>query len=204
MADPNNVVDSPHPTPRTIIGWQDTPAADQPLASAPSLGLLIFLGVIWAIVGSAGLYLWVECLWDSAPGIAGVGSVPASNGVEMVGLLGAVGGYIRCLHTFTRCFSQKQSLLEWAISTLLTPLKSCLLALVTSLLILAGLINLNKAGADANWIGIYAVSGLVGLFANEAVSKLEEVFKTLFGTTQKPQPNNHQTAANGTDPHTPA
>ena len=214
MPDPNNVVDAPlmdsaRGISRSIIGGPTPPLAATASYTPSASNGLILLGVVWAVCGSGLLYWAVTLIWSKAPGIApssattGISPDQSALGLGLVGILGALGGYIRCLHTFTRCFSQRTSLLEWAISTFLTPLKSSLLALVAALLVVAGLINLTSKDADGNWMGIYALAALVGLFANEAVSKLEEVFKTLFGTTQKLENTNHRPAANGTEPPSP-
>jgi hypothetical protein len=213
MNDPNNVVEMDKRTvndgvpivPKTITG--NTNMTLQPAAPLPpptkSFYLLIVLAIIWAVGGSVALYLLVEARWNTAPGTGSspVNSASEADGLGMVGILGAIGGYVRCLHTFTRCFSREETLEAWAVSTFLTPLKSCLLALIVALVVKAGLINATSSGNATNWLGIYAISALVGLFASEALSKLEEVFKTIFGATQKTQSPNSSTTQSQSPPN---
>jgi hypothetical protein len=99
--------------------------------------------------------------------------------------MGALGGYIRCIHSFTSKLNDENNHVEWFINSMLTPLKGSALGMLVTLLLQVGIIisSTAKDMDHINWVGLYAISGMVGLFADEAITKLEAVFKTLFNNS---------------------
>ena len=100
--------------------------------------------------------------------------------IEMVmiaGALGAlVGGCRRFLYFATRDELTRRD--EW--SYLMRPLQGAALALIVYFTLRGGYLGQDQT-APVNPYGIAALSALVGLFTRHAVSKLTDVFDTLFG-----------------------
>jgi hypothetical protein len=106
-----------------------------------------------------------------------------SAGLSVVTALGGIGGFIRWMHQLSVSDNQSENRIAWLFVSLLTPLKGAALAIPAVLVFRAGIGG--NGGQSVNWIGLYAVAGLVGLFSPEAVRRLEAVFKSLFGEDEK-------------------
>lgn len=97
--------------------------------------------------------------------------------VLMVGALGAlVGTSRRFLYFATRDELTKRD--EW--SYLIRPMQGAALALIVYFTLRGGYLGQDQS-APVNPYGVAALSALVGLFTRHAVSKLTDVFDTLFG-----------------------
>jgi hypothetical protein len=97
--------------------------------------------------------------------------------VLMVGALGAlVGSSRRFLYFATRDELTKRD--EW--SYIIRPLQGAALALIVYFTLRGGYLGQDQT-APVNPYGVAALSALVGLFTRHAVSKLTDVFDTLFG-----------------------
>ena len=97
--------------------------------------------------------------------------------VLMAGSLGAlVGSTRRFLYFATRDELTKRD--EW--SYLIRPLQGAALALIVYFTLRGGYLGQDQ-NAAVNPYGVAALSALVGLFTRHAVSKLTDVFDTLFG-----------------------
>ena len=97
--------------------------------------------------------------------------------VLMIGALGAlVGTSRRFLYFATRDELTKRD--EW--SYLIRPMQGAALALIVYFTLRGGYLGQDQS-APVNPYGVAALSALVGLFTRHAVSKLTDVFDTLFG-----------------------
>lgn len=97
--------------------------------------------------------------------------------VMLVGALGAlVGSSLRFLHFATRDELTKRD--EW--SYFVRPMQGAALALIVYFTLRGGYLGQDQ-NAPVNPFGVAALSALVGLFTRHAVSKLTDVFDTLFG-----------------------
>jgi hypothetical protein len=97
--------------------------------------------------------------------------------VLMAGALGAlVGGSRRFLYFATRDELTKRD--EW--SYVIRPMQGAALALIVYFTLRGGYLG-QDPDAKVNPYGVAALSALVGLFTRHAVSKLTDVFDTLFG-----------------------
>ena len=119
--------------------------------------------------------LWiVTAIWDKVPGIA---EHPASerHGIGLVCILGVIGGLIRWQHKlFTGAALDRNAFLS--------PLEGAALSLVVVVLLRAGMLRSSAVARtkEVNWLGMYAISGLTGLFAMEAVARLEKILRAIF------------------------
>jgi len=97
--------------------------------------------------------------------------------VLMVGALGAIiGGSRRFVYFATRDELTERD--EW--SYLIRPMQGAALALIVYFTLRGGYLGQDQ-NAPVNPYGIAALSALVGLFTRHAVSKLTDVFDTVFG-----------------------
>jgi hypothetical protein len=140
---------------------------------------------IWAAGGTTGLICVVVFNWEYAPGIAK--EYTEQDFVGIVAAMGAIGGFIRWIHSFAKSLGQPGNPVPQLVNGFLVPLKGAALALILVLLFRAGVAGPNSPPqgantAQVNWIGLYGIAGVAGLFANEAIEKLEQVFSSLFGT----------------------
>jgi hypothetical protein len=101
--------------------------------------------------------------------------------VLMVGALGAlVGATRRFLYFAGRDELTRRD--EW--SYLMRPLQGAILALIVYFTLRGGYLGQDQS-APVNPYGVAGLSALVGLFTRHAVSKLTEVFDTMFGKPQE-------------------
>ncbi|MHC4680919.1 MAG: hypothetical protein ACYTEK_19735 [Planctomycetota bacterium] len=101
--------------------------------------------------------------------------------LAVVALAGALGGQIHTLRSFAWYVGNRQLKLSWLMRYLLTPLVGAGLALVFYFVLRAGFISTDSSVADNNVYGFAGLAGLVGLFSNMAVNKLQRMAKELLG-----------------------
>ena len=84
-------------------------------------------------------------------------------------------------------FIDRERIWQWVLDSALTPLMGAALALVFCIGFRAGLtVQTPQGGAgNINWMGIYAVAGIVGLFSPDAIQRLKVTFKALFAEDNK-------------------
>ncbi|HEY9249318.1 MAG TPA: hypothetical protein VIO38_09315 [Rariglobus sp.] len=103
----------------------------------------------------------------------------AHYGYSLILVLGALGGYVRWMHQMLKQMKSADG--RWLLEALVTPLKGAILALLGTLVLRAT--TTTGAALDpaaTNWAGLYAFAGLAGLFAKEAVARMEAMFRGLF------------------------
>jgi hypothetical protein len=134
---------------------------------------------LWAVVSTSALLWSVTAVWDKAPGIAQSTAVER-DGIGLVCILGAIGGLVRWLNELFKSSAQNPRL-----DSFLWLLESAALSLIVVLLLRAGVVSPSVSdGAKAiNWLNLYAIAGLIGLFANEVVEKLAAVFSVIFSSS---------------------
>jgi hypothetical protein len=100
--------------------------------------------------------------------------------ITMVLMAGALGALVGVTRRFLY-FAAREELTrrdEW--SYLMRPLQGAMLALIVYFTLRGGYLGQDQT-APVNPYGVAALSALVGLFTRHAVSKLTDVFDTLFG-----------------------
>lgn len=138
----------------------------------------------WA-AGFGGLLLWmVTEFWPVAPGIA-QNAQPADErtGLALIICLGAIGGYVRWMHYLRVIVYDPDKTWQWVLDSLLTPLAGAMLALLFCIAFRAGLTQSGQSGgAGVNWMGLYALAGIAGLFSPDAIKRLEVMFQAMFAS----------------------
>ncbi len=153
-----------------------------PLAKVRVLGIyfiLLSIGLAYFIYG-----LWPGVGWDSEISLF-LGSVrsvipPETRLLLLVILIGAFGSCIHAIRSFTWYVGNRQLSDNWFWWFLLQPFMGMALALVFYFVIRSGFLSASANVQDINLFGIAAMSGLTGMFSQQAVQKLDEVFQTLF------------------------
>jgi hypothetical protein len=147
----------------------------------------ITLAVFCWAAGPTSVLLWlVTYVWPSAPGI-NTQAVNEEKGIALVIILGAIGGYVRWMHSSRVIVYDPERIWQWVIDSALTPLMGAALALVFCITFRAGLtVQTAQGGAgNINWMGIYAVAGIAGLCSPEAIQRLKVTFQALFAHDNK-------------------
>jgi hypothetical protein len=101
------------------------------------------------------------------------------NLLLLVAILGGLGAMAHVLRSFFKYVGERKLLWSWVTQYFLIPFVGALLATITYILLRAGLIGGGGAQEGNIW-GFAAVATLVGLFTAQAMSKLKEIFETIF------------------------
>jgi hypothetical protein len=104
--------------------------------------------------------------------------VPEDNVLTMIVLLGALGGFVHLTSSLAKYVGTRKLLRSWIIYYLLMPVSGAGLAPMTYLLLRVGVVG-NGSG-EMNLFGLYAFAALTGLFAEQALEKLADVFSRVF------------------------
>jgi hypothetical protein len=100
----------------------------------------------------------------------------------MVMLMGALGALLRLIGSLGKFIGNRQLLRSWISYYMLMPLEGAALAPIFYLVLRVGVLappSANNA-VDLNVFGVYAIAGLTGLFAKQAMEMLKDVFAVIF------------------------
>lgn len=101
------------------------------------------------------------------------------NLLLLVTILGGLGAMAHVLRSFFKYVGERKLLWSWVTQYFLIPFVGALLATITYILLRAGLIS-GGGVQEGNIWGFAAVATLVGLFSAQAMSKLKDIFETIF------------------------
>lgn len=149
--------------------------------------LMAQLVAIWPAVAAATSLADPQPAIPATPLLLGLGHADLTGEVvliTMVLMVGALGALVGAARRFLY-FATREELTErdeW--SYLMRPVQRAMLALIVYFTLRGGYLGQDQA-APVNPYGVAALSALVGLFTRHAVSKLTDVFDTLFGTPKE-------------------
>lgn len=104
----------------------------------------------------------------------------------IVAMAGSLGSLLHALRSVYWYYGNRELVTSWYAKYLLLPFSGAIVGLLTYLLIRGGLLALQATTTAASAAFVYAaVSGLMGLFSEQAVSKFKSVFQELFTQTEK-------------------
>jgi hypothetical protein len=120
------------------------------------------------------------------------GSVKGGNTGEVMFLLiallaGVLGGSAGGLSSLMDFRGQRRLFRSWTLWYFAQPLVAGMIATIFYMVVRAGFFSTETSLQGVNVFGIAAFSALVGLFTDDATTKLSEVFKTMFASTAKPR-----------------
>lgn len=170
-----------------------TPAAPMPMWGIMLVGVYLaasFLVQIallidfWPGLGTNG-----EWLSTPAPRFIPSGDLtPDKRSVVIVLLAGGIGSMVHALGSFTAHVGGRRLEGSWTWWYLLRPIEGAVVALAFYLVLRGGLLANGSADSSKVQVSVYgitAIAVLVGMFSQQAVTKLKEVSETLF---TKPAP----------------
>jgi hypothetical protein len=150
---------------------------------------VVFLTILLFAVSILTLYSLMAFWPDSTDGVVNPTTTylyfgqPVTIGSErglllLVAIAGVAGSMAYVLRSFFKYVGERHLVWSWVPSYLLTPLVGSLLAVLTYIVVRAGLIS---GSTDiGNPFGFAAIAVLVGLFSAQAAEKLKQVFETMF------------------------
>lgn len=137
----------------------------------------IFLLSLWSVLGTGMALFFLSSLWPNDPALQ-----PFDQTLSLIAVSGALGGYVNCIQSFGRYVGNRQLLRSWIIYYLLFPLKGASLATIVFLFSQwsrSGLVATEQA-QSLNLQGYCALAALIGLFANQAIEMLSQLFSVIF------------------------
>ncbi len=165
-------------------------------ASNPWIYALVIGSVVVVAVVIWGIYRY----WNVAT------SAKALEGdvLRMVILMGALGGAIHWMSSLANYIGNGNLFRRWIPYYVLAPFQGAALAMLVYLLLRMGVLAPPASSAQPvspaqslNVLGLYAFSGLTGLFAKQAIEMLRDVFGVIFKRIES------KDASSGTKPPAP-
>lgn len=124
--------------------------------------------------------------WESSVHLfRGFIQVSVSPDVRLLLLVIFAGGLGSCVHATTTLadyLGNRRLAVNWLWWFLLRPIVGMVLAIIFYFVIRGGLISTSSTALNVNIFGITALSGLVGMFSQQAMNKLNVVFSALFAS----------------------
>lgn len=157
-----------------------------------SVLVLSVLLILWAIaLLYSTLTFWPpspvgETVPPSEPVFAGV-KIPMTreqNLLLIVAILGGLGAILHVLRSFFKYAGERGLVWSWIPSYFLIPFAGAVIAVITYVVLRAGLIGGTGSDEGNTW-GFAAIASLVGLFSAQATSKLKDIFETILTPTEK-------------------
>jgi hypothetical protein len=138
--------------------------------------LLIATAQVWPSSGRVpGTFVTVHRLFGHGASL----SLDA-NFLVLAAVVGALGATLHSIRSFAWYVGQRRLRWTWVLYYITLPIVGSVLALFVYWLIRGGLISTDASTKDFNPYGIAAVSGLIGLFSDQAAQMLLNVFNNIF------------------------
>jgi hypothetical protein len=106
----------------------------------------------------------------------------------MITLMGLLGGFVHLTSSMVKYVGNRALLRSWIPYYMLMPVTGAALAPMTYLLLRVGVLNAGANGqgatANLNVFGLYAFAALTGLFAEQALEMLKDIFRRIFGRVE--------------------
>jgi hypothetical protein len=175
------------------------------------------LGIFLLVLGVFLVYLFI-ILWPSGLKPDADGSSPTevtlfyhrvtftipldARLIFLVMVAGGLGSFVHIATSFSGHVAGGNLTKHWDWWYILRPGIGMVLALIFYLAIRGGFLSVGSEAGKINPFGIAGMAALVGMFSKQAVAKLNEVFNTLFKTTEGQQQdrNNPVPSVDGVQP----
>jgi hypothetical protein len=102
----------------------------------------------------------------------------------LVVMAGGLGSFIHAATSFVDYVGNRRFVRSWLLWYMMRPLIGSALAVVLYVAVRGGLLNPAAGSESVSPFGVVAVASLAGMFSKQATDKLNEVFCTLFKTTE--------------------
>ena len=122
--------------------------------------------------------------------------------ILIVAMAGALGSMVASLRSLYWYVGNRELVWSWMLMYILRPFVGATLALVFYFVIRGGLFSPQAKISDSSPFGFAGLSGLIGLFSEQAVLKLKELAETLLskpspGANAKPQESKREQISGG-------
>ncbi len=175
------------------------PAGPGPGAGPVQVPIIIVLSLLFAALTVLLIYTVIQAWPPAAP--AGASQTPSSTGFNYFGFTvtipdearifivivasGAAGGALHTLRSLSWYVGNRNLLWSWVLMYCLLPFVGALLSAIFYVLLRGGLLSAQTSTGNLNVYGFAAIGALVGLFSEQAVTKLKDVFSNLFSPAEQ-------------------
>jgi hypothetical protein len=154
---------------------------------------IVNLVLVTVYLGGLAIGLFVALLgvWDlptdqtstvTLPLIGAATLSPDSRLLLLAAVCGGLGSFIHAATSFAGYVGNQRIVTSWLVWYYFRPLIGGALAVVLYFVLRAGLIG---PATDVNHYGVAALAALAGMFSKQATDKLDEIFKTMFKTSEQ-------------------
>jgi hypothetical protein len=163
-------------------------------SSWEKVALAAYLCVIAALLMYFVIRLWPEAatpggawnrqvlvFWSSTP------IQDVSDDMRLLLLVivaGGLGSFIHAATSFVDYVGNRRFVRSWMLWYVMRPLIGSALALVLYVAVRGGLLTATAGSQSVSPFGVAAIAGLAGMFSKQATDKLNEMFTTLFKTSE--------------------
>jgi len=173
-------------------------ARDSGVGKAAVGGGSVFVLSVVFIAWALALLYSTMAFWPPAAGADGTlpkSSEPFFFGIKIamsrdqnllviVGILGGLGAMLHVIRSFFKYAGERGLVWSWIPSYFLIPFAGAVIAVITYVVLRAGLIGGTGSDEGNTW-GFAAIASLVGLFSAQATSKLKDIFETILTPTER-------------------
>ncbi|MCG8570962.1 MAG: hypothetical protein MJB14_12555 [Spirochaetes bacterium] len=146
--------------------------------------IVIFTG-LYNILLTIGLVILLIFIWPFEKDISNFLNLQGERLYLMIVMItGAIGSLIFTMKSFAQHFGANDFNIRWIWWYYLKPFLGSCLALIFYFLIRGGLLTSANSPDQINLYGIAALSSIAGMFTEQAINKLKNVFDTLFTKTE--------------------
>ena len=160
------------------------------------VGVFLFLMAIMALFVSTLIQMWPATATGVVP-LTGSSTATTrwlwwnvtlgrdSQLFVVVAAAGALGSDVHALRSLFRYVGYDPFRYRWMLMYVTLPFTGAALALITYLLLRGGLTSSNSGSGAVNPYGVTAIGALVGLFSDQTIQKLRQVFSTLLAPAEQ-------------------
>jgi hypothetical protein len=148
-----------------------------------ALLLMYFLVRLWpdGAVSGSGWSKQLYVFWKREP------IQYVSDDVRLILLVivaGGLGSFIHAATSFVDYVGNRRFVSSWMLWYVMRPLIGSTLALVLYVAVRGGLLSATAGSESVSPFGVVAIAALAGMFSKQATDKLNEMFSTLFKTSE--------------------
>ena len=152
------------------------------MSEEPASVFWILLTFCWLIGSSCWILYYLGDVWDNIPNLSNSPTdFKEREAMKILALLGALGGCLHGIQSFLLYVGNRNLCRSWLLYYLAAPIKGAVLAVIVTLVLRWGIVSQagNANPVNLNWLGLYALAALSGMFANQAIEKLADIFNNV-------------------------
>jgi len=169
------------------------------MSSTPANSWAILLLFLWLTGCSVGILIYMGSNWDVIPNLTQTPEKFSEHSAFfIIALLGALGGCLHGIQSLVIYVGGRGLLRSWILYYVALPVKGAVLGIIVVLVLRWGVISQsgNAAPGNLNWIGLYAISVLSGMFSSQAIEKLADIFNNVMKPVESVDKREKPTATN--------